>query len=101
MEKNQGGWRDLALPQEEGKLPKLHELGITYNQSSLGRTAPVVSANTIEWLDRTAEDFSQGTPACRALDFTGPLSARSFLALSRETAPQSEEERTAMVEAAD
>ena len=27
VEKNQG-WRDLALPQEEGKIPKLHELGI-------------------------------------------------------------------------
>jgi hypothetical protein len=26
VEKNQG-WRDLALPQEEGKIPKLHELG--------------------------------------------------------------------------
>jgi hypothetical protein len=33
------------------------------------------------------------------LGFTGPLSARSFLALSREAAPKSEEEQTAMVEA--
>jgi hypothetical protein len=31
VEKKQGGLRDLALPQEEGKIPKLHELGITYN----------------------------------------------------------------------
>ena len=36
---------------------------------------------------RAAGDFLRERPHVGPLGFTGPLSARSFLALSRETAP--------------
>jgi hypothetical protein len=46
-----------------------------------------IGEHYIERLDRTAEDFLREHQHVGPLDFTGPLSARSFLALSRETAP--------------
>ena len=44
----------------------------TFLRGSLTLSECLVSANTIERLDRTAEDFSQGTPACRAIGLHRP-----------------------------